>query len=568
MRRPGRAALAAAGLALAAGAVGAAPALASPVSASQGAAQEGEEWVVIELRTTLVTPDGVYVDRGSADGLEPGDRVRLFRPGATVATGTVKTLSTATALVVLERAVAVDVGLRGEVRVPRARLAALQAAGELDPDAPEHPPWEHGPVEWDEEQPLLAPVEGREPADREPRLEGRAYLQVERTEDRERDSGATFGRLGADLELSNPFERGGRLLIEADQALRTQDLAGGESDSEARTRVRRLSYAFGGTRYDPLRVEAGRFFQAAMPEFGLLDGAEVSLFGDSEAYAGVSAGYIVAPDFEFTTGEDLQLAAFGGGRLGGEHGVDWRAGYQKTWHEGVPDRDLLAGGASWRGEEGLSFIGSAAVDLYGGSERVEESGLELSELHLDGGWRGEDLGLTAGFHRFLAPDLRRDPVPVAPGEEPTLPRSDSAYVRLRGDLTDDLRLSGRVDSWSTSADEGLGAELRADWRDLLMEGGGVALTLYRNDGQLTDVEGLRLGLDQDTTAGSLWAGYELSRFTLADAQGDLDTRTRHSLRLALDRTLGRDWSLSLFGENHFGDDQDALTLGLYLQRRF
>jgi hypothetical protein len=441
------------GLLLASAVPALAAAGASPGSAfpGAGAASEGEsaapareEWVVVELRTTVVTSEGVYVDRGSADGLEPGDRVRIFRPGAVVATGTVKTLSSATALVVLEREVPVDAGLRGEVRVPRARLLALQAAGALDPEAPEHPPWEHGPVEWDEDQPLLAPVEGREPRDRDLGVEGRAYLQLESTDDRERDQRASFGRLGADLELTNPFERGGRLLVEADQAVRTQDLAGGGSESQERTRVRRLSYALGGTRYEPLRFEAGRFFQSAMPEFGLLDGAEVSLYGDSEAYAGVSGGYLVAPDFEFTTGEDLQLAAFGGGHLGGDHGLDWRAGYQKTWHEGEADRDLLAGGASWRGEGGLSFIGSAAVDLYGGDELVEDSGAELSELHLDGGWRGDDLALTAGYHRFLAPDLRRDPVPVLPGEEPTLPRSDSAYVRLRGDLTDDLRLSGRV----------------------------------------------------------------------------------------------------------------------------
>ena len=228
---------------------------------------------------------------------------------------------------------------------------------------------------------------------------------------------------------------------------------------------------------------------------------------------------------------------------------------------------LFAGGLHWFGEGGGSFVGSAMLDLYTSDELQRDSGVELSELHLDGGWRGEVVGVSAGVHRFRLPDLRRDPIFVPPGEEAPTPRSDSAYVRVQGDVSRHVRLSARVDAWETATDHGGGGELRGDLREP-WPGGGVSATLYRTDGQLVDVDGLRCGVDQATSVGAWWLGYELSRARLADAQGQEERQTRHSVRLRWDRSLGRDWSLSVFGEDHFGDDQDALVLGLFLQRRF
>ncbi len=538
--------------------------------AARAGAQQGEpEFVLVRLRVTSVAGASAYVDAGRDDGLEPGDRVRFLRPGAAAVTGEVRSVSSRTARVQLFDANTVDVGFEGEARIPSARLAPKTNAAESEgpPDGVPHPPWTHEPVEWEEGVPLLAPATAREPKERELEVRGRAFLQLEPTWDDARDSESLFARLGTDLAVENPFARGGTLVFEGDLALRQQDVFGGEDRSDERLRLRRLSYAFGGTRYDPLRVEAGRFFQRSMPEFGLLDGAEVAMYRDPTSYVGVSAGYFVAPDFELTTGEDLQLAAFAGGQLTGLADLGWRAGYQKTWHEGDADRDLFAGGLQWFGEGGGSFVGSAMLDLYTSDELQQDSGIELSELHLDGGWRGDAIGVSAGVHRFRLPDLRRDPVFVPPGEDVPTPRSDSAYVRVQGDVSRNVRLSARLDAWETGTDHGGGGELRGDLRDL-WPGGGVNATLYRTDGQLVDVDGLRCGVDQATSVGSWWAGYELSNVSLADAQGAEERQTRHSLRLRWDRTLGRDWSLSVYGEDHFGDDQDALVLGLYLQRRF
>ena len=60
--------------------------------------------------------------------------------------------------------------------------------------------------------------------------------------------------------------------------------------------VRRLSYAWGGTRFTAQRWEGGRFLQHGMPEFGVLDGIEWTRRRENGHRYGVSVGFLPEPD--------------------------------------------------------------------------------------------------------------------------------------------------------------------------------------------------------------------------------------------------------------------------------
>jgi hypothetical protein len=532
------------------------------------------ELVTIELRTTAASGRSLYVDKGRDDGLEPGDRVRFFVPGQAGVEGEVRSVSSSSARVELFGEARVDSGLSGEARVPAARLEALRAALTDEvaaPPADEHPPWTRPPEAWSEGLPLLAPLEEIEPEDRETTVRGRAFAQLDHTWDEEgAGSRSLFARVGADLRIENPFERGGLLKVDAEGVRRMSSFADGAPDeTDDRARLQRFSYAFGGTRHDPTRFELGRFLQSGFPEFGLLDGVEVSQHQDSSSYVGIAAGLLPEPTFEQSTGDDAQLAAYVVRELGPQRDLAWRLGLQKTWHTGRSDRDLLASGLHWRLSDELSLRGSALVDYYSSNERVKSAGPELTELHLFADWRPSRRGgVSASYDRVRWPDERRQEFVALPAAELIDQRFERASLRFWGQATRDLRLSLRGDLWSNDEDDGSGGELRVDWSELLWERGRVTAAVFAHDGQYSSIEGLRLGLDREATGGRWALGYELARTDQDAFLGAQAELLRQSLRSSFDTRIGDDWSLSLAADKLFGDAQDALTVGIYLQRRF
>lgn len=544
------------------------------VHPARGQDEDQGDLVLVEITTTASSGRNVYIDKGRDDGLEPGDRVRFLVPGESAVLGEVRSVSSRSARVGLFGEASVDLGVRGEARIPAKRLEALKAATpsteEPTAAAVQHPPWSRPPREWDQQLPLLAPLEEIEPADRETRVLGRAYAQVDQVWDGESDGAdSLYSRIGTDLRIENPFERGGLLQIDAELARRMVTSSGAGDETQEKARVQRLSYAQGGTRYDPTRYEVGRFLQSALPEFGLLDGAEVSQFVDSSTYVGASAGWLVSPTFELESGDDVSVAAYVVRDLGPRRNLGWRLGYQKTWHKGSPDRDLVTTGINWRPSNEFSLQGSAMMDIYTSGEQVQDSGVELTELHLYANWRpSRKTGVSANLNRVHWPDLKRDEIVPPPGSEPTDPFSQRTSLRLWRELSREVRLTGRGDLWRNDQDNGAGAELRVDWRELLWESGRVSARIFANDGQYSSIEGLGLDIDRSGTSGRWALGYEISNSTQDDFQGTQQELLRHALRASWDTRLGESWSLSVYADQIFGDNQDALTLGVYLQQSF
>lgn len=540
--------------------------------------EQREEWRTVEVRSTAASGRSVYIDKGRDDGLEPGDRVRFLPSGASAMNGEVRSVSSTSARVELLGEGQVDVGVVGEARVPAARLEALRdprAAAEVgDEPAVQHPPWERPPEAWSSEQPLLAPLEEIEPEYRETRFGGRAFAQLDSTQEGEaQGSDSLYARVGSDLRIENPFERGGQLELDAELVRRMTSSADSEV-TEDQLRLQRFSYAWGGTRYDPTRLELGRFLQSGFPEFGLLDGVELSRHSDASTYFGVATGLLPEPTFELSTGDDVQLAAFLVRELGQRRQLAWRLGVQKTWHNGAPDRDLIAAASHWRPTEDFDLRGSALVDYYTSGEAVKSAGLELSELHLFGNWRpSKTVGASASYDQVRWPDIARLEFVPLPDTQLASQRFERGSLRVWLQASRDLRLSVRGDLWGRhmgagERDDGSGGELRADWRDLFWERGRVSLSLFSNEGQYSSIEGLRLGLERDAGSGRIALGYELSSTEQENFLGDQKDLQRQSLRAGWDTRIGDDWSLSLFAEQLFGDTQDALSVGIYLQRRF
>jgi len=535
-----------------------------PALRQEGAAAEPQD-VLVPCTVTGTSGASIFVDVGSTQGLEPGDRVRFEPFGRPAAFGAVRAVSSTSARVELESGGPVDVGDTGAVAVPRARLDALAAAQTPPPPGvPEHPPWTHPPEEWSSSTPLLAPsATARE---RRATRRGSLFLQYDATFDREgTDSTSQFARAGLDATWENLLARGETIDFDGEVVARSFD-SGADSDDDARLRLQRLSYAEGGGRSLPTRWQAGRFLQSGFVEFGLLDGVEVTRRTGAAWHVGASLGLLPEPTFELDSGDDTQIALYARRERTGPTGLAYGVGYQKTFHDGSADRDLLAVDADWQPARAFTLHGAMLVDVYTSNERAKDSGLELTELHLFGNWRVDERTTVGLSHdRTRLPDIERAGFVEIPADVLREQRFERTGARVSRRVTDDLRLSARFDQWRSQDDDGLGGELRGDWSGLPWRGANLAAAVSSNQGTFSDVTALRLALDQATTIGSWRLAWELARNELTSAVVGEDSLLEQSLRASFDTRLGRT-SLSLYVEQFFGDGQDATSLGLHLRR--
>lgn len=549
-----------------------------PVDATGAASSQQTqpvEWVIVEATSTAKSGRSVYIDKGRDQGLEPGDPVQFFPPGQPFVSGEIRSVSSQSARVELFQDEQVSIGVRAEARIPRSRLDALQsqseAAEDAPPTTPEHPPWQRGPVTWDDKLPLLAPLEEIKAVDRETRLRGRSYLQADRSWDNSTDGTDTsFLRAGVDLGIENPFRAGGLFDMDVSWLRRASSTSDASDEfSDDQLQVRRLSYALGGTRHRPWRLKVGRFLQEGMPEFGLLDGVELTRAIGAGTRVGFSTGWQPELDVDLSTGDDYQVAAFLLHELDNDATLVGRLGYQKTWHRGTPDRDLVATGLNWRPGEELSLDASALIDHYNPSDEVKSSGFELTELHLYGNWRpSRKGGVSLGYDQVRWPELLRSefvPVPESELEDQDFRRGN---LRIWRRLTDALQLSLRGDLWRNDRDEGSGGEFRAEWSQWPWKQARLSARVFTNEGQFNSLTGAGARLEHNAAAGRWALAYEAVESTQDDFLGAQGELSRDALRASWDGQLAESWSLSISVAQLFGDQQDAFLLAFYLQQRF
>lgn len=580
-----------------------------PVWAESGETPEPAT-VRVEVHVTSLTTGEVWLDAGREEGLEPGDRVRLEPLGAATVEAVVLSVSSNGARARLEGpADKVDVGTPGTARVPARRLeresppaqpapassTGAQPGAAPAPDAPtgpivpvpptssgapaasgptqdgaQHPQWSAPPEEWTGEMPLLAPpqvVAQDEPADKEVEWRGYAFVDAQGTWDDGRDY--YLARTGVDLEAENLLGHGGRLQIDIEAYARGASLTGASDDSESRVRVDRLSYLWGGDRDSPMSIEGGRFLQQMMPEFGVIDGFEWTQRLSAHDRVGASVGFL--PDWspEMSTGDDVEVSAAWHHLVGENDQLETALGFQKTWHKGTADRDLAVGTVSWRPDPTWSVYGSAWVDFYGSNETVKSAGAELTQANLNVSKRfGSVGGLSFFGTRMLFPDLLR--YEYEPVEPTTLDDFENTRYGLSAwrEIAKKVRLSGRASFWMDDTDSGVTGEVRLGVRDRILSRGLVELALFGGDGKYGKVKGARLGVSRSFDAGTWLVSLESALNEQSDFTGAQAELWQHTARVSYDRDLGEHWDLSLWGDQRFGDEQQATTAGFTLRRRF
>ena len=520
---------------------------------------EAPAGVRVEARVSARLTDGFFIDVGSSAGLEPGDIGYAFPAGRARVVFVIRSVSKTVARAEPSNpGEPVDVGTPVEITIPAERLERSDEATL---------PWAATPEDWDTDLPLLAPAGSVAPEDREQRLFGRFYSGVDFTSDREgQDREYLLGRAGADMRMENPFGRGGTLELDAEVWHRTADLAGASEDDTTQLRVNRLSYRMGGTRSQPQGLQVGRFLQSGFAEFGVIDGAEYSHRTEAGNLWGASLGLLPLNDAELSNGDDVQSAVYFRHLALEPTAAEWGVGYQKTWHSGHPDRDLVVGDARWSPNDRWSLFTSAWVDVYTSGEELKSSGPELTDLRVNANYRMSARGgLNFTVSRTLWPELERNEFTLSPD----LANQELTRAGVGGwqELVDDVRLSARYDRWEDDDDDGGGGEVRVAWRDGLYAGGEVSLAAFGTQGSFSSLTGLRMQANRMTDKGFVnftWEAAEHSQDDFFGAQRDL---LQQVIRGAWDTELGG-WDLSLFGEDRFGDEQASYSLGFYLQRRF
>lgn len=512
-----------------------------------------------------VAQQQVQIDLGSQAGVQPGDRARFLPIGAPPVTGRVETVEGRASWVRLDRAApAVEPGVAVEVLLPPGRRQG--AARDYGAGVPgTTPAWSRKDAPFDSARPLLA-EDPLQPQERPSLWSGRVYLSADSVwEQEELDSQSTFGRMGLDLRGENPFGAGGRMHFALDLDLRSFSADGLASESDSAARVERLSYTHGGDRFHALRWQAGRFLQYGVPEFGVVDGAEVSYRVHSGDRFGGSFGLMPEPGQDYRTGDDLQVSAFYRWVADEDERLRLTAGAQKTWHDGSADRDLLLLKAEYLPSTSFRWRTSAWIDFYDAADVGKGDGPEVTLLHSNASWRWSDSGASVGFRQWRFPQLLRYQAGSFTNFELLNASTSRVDARWWTRFSGRQRLSLRADSWNSNADSGGGGEVRLDWPDLIASGLHSSAALFLRSGGFSEVTGVRLGQSYANDWGSWRLNWESANYTPVGGDTDL---LEHDLRLSWNQGSAAGWSFGLDAGYRFGDQIDSPSLGFFLQRSF
>lgn len=571
-------------------------------------AQQGQTETVTGRVTTFMDGTGAVIDRGSIDGLYTGDRVIFSVRGGREYYGTVMAVEGRVAVVRVE-----DPSFKPEPGTP-ARIEVPLARFEQDPVVPpptrqEPPPvrppsgagiagggvaaeqgrenepaeqkpnsdWSFADEDWTMDMPLLAQVDAILPAERRSSWSGRTYFSFDQIIDTEDDRGDTFARGGLALFGDNPFGKGGRLHLDGEVNYRKTVLPEPYVQGEDITKFRldRLSYSIGGTRFTPSRWEFGRFLQSGMPEFGVLDGAEWSSRFDNGDRFGASVGYLPEPTPNQDSFQDLSVSAWYRWVSSVRETLSATAGFQKTWHNGTDDRDLLIAKIEYVPINGWNFFANAWVDFYDqNDDQYKQDGASLTYAIVDLRKRlSEKNGISFEYRHQEYPQLLRYEYP------PVAPRQlQDAFVDRFGftgwrwiDGTADLRgkrLFLRVGGWTDENDAGGDGELGIDIHGVLGDRGRLDVAVFGAQGKFTSHIGGRVRYGRYGPSSSwsiLFEAYQNDITSFLAGQDDL-LMYRGRWNYEFFRASG--FSANLSTDVLIQDTESQLFLGLFLQQSF
>lgn len=553
---------------------------------SAAAAQGSATWRVALRVTRSESRHVVVVDRGARDGLEAGDPV-VFEPRTGGAfEGFVRTVEAQRATVELPAGTPeLPPGTRGVARFPKGRLGAA-ARGE-EPEAP--PPAAPGAqVEperpdarspgsfdladdgWTPDMPLLAGGSAVRPRDRERRIGGRAWSSFDAIFGADGDRSDTFWRAGAEVVVTNPFGRGGELVLDGElvgrETMRPDDANLGDEDDKAFL-LRRFSYEIGGTRFEERRMTFGRFLLRELPEIGVVDGVEWSRRMDDGQRFGFTAGFLPEPDGSLDGTSDIGFSAWYRWVRDDSEETALTTAFHKTFHDGDSDRDLVVLKAQHLPASGWSLLGTAWVDLHAGDE-VDE-GLKLTEAHASAGrrWSGDyDLRLTYDHREY--PELLRDEYTPVSLRDLADGRLDRIGIAGSMPMIGRKRFEARAGVWDDQDDSGGDVEIAFDFADTIIPAGRVRVATFAAEGKFSSVRGARLSIGKSLESRAIDLAYEITRDDLLGFDELNDAALQHRVRASTD-WYGRNGSvLSLYVEVQLQDQEDAYLAGFHYGRSF
>jgi hypothetical protein len=531
-------------------------------------AQEGS-FEQLQLRVASVRPNGaVVVDRGTRDLVQAGDHVVLEPRGGQPLQGKVIEIDDRTAVVELaDRAAVVTVGTRGHVLVPKSRQAPpptqfpVTRPQEQQPQQPQPP----GEEEWKPGMPLLGTTRPPRPSERPRTLSGRVYTSAAAVHTLDTWS-MSFLRTGTEAQVDNVDGSGGVFRAHGEFDLLTET----SEETGADIRFFDLSYAHGGTRFEPFRWQVGRFLHNDMPEFGILDGIEAGWRREGGDRFGVSFGYLPELDEDMESFADLQIAAWYVWNQDVAERVQFAIGYQKSWHRLDVDRDLVVAKMRYLPLEGWDTWGSIWIDFYSDSDNVKNETVEITRANFFVNRRWEKSGgLELMYDHEEYPETLRRELPQTI-QVNTLIDAHVDRASLLGYVhaSDETRWFTRLTGWIDEEREGGAAELGIEYSGATKDHTRTAFALFDVQGLTSTVLGGRIEYGSNWSFGRLDMLYELGFVHHEGFPDDRDDLLQHRLAALWTAGMGDGWDATFGADTTLWDEEFSFGVSAYLQRLF
>ncbi len=524
----------------------------------------------LKVTITSVSGRSVFLDRGRGAGITPGLRVHLYPPGSPGIEVIIADATTNSSRIDIPEGMELPpVGTPGDLDLPEPKPPE-QIAEPAKPATPAHPPWTRKEEPRAADQPLLAPAYARPAKDRPMTIHGQIYSQLQLMLDRGggRESTYELDRIGTRLNITNPFGQGGRIQFAGDFDRRAVTVQDGQGRSESNLTLDRLSYAIGGEQYSSYRAEGGRFISIYLPEIGLMDGVEGALLLESGLKIGAGIGAYPDSTPERRTGDEFGFHIFADFQpLGPEH-LDAVIGYQKTWHKGGLDRDVLIGRISCMPTKELWLYGSAKVDVYTSDDTIKETGPQLTEAWAQARYTfSPRTGVSAAASHYTWPDTKLNEYRYIPPELIRTGRVDRFDLTGWQEIVKDVRLTGRGNYWTDQRGNGYGGEGDVDWDKAFDLPVAVHGAVFYDQASYNEGMGFRAEVRPSSGDIQWFAGYEFYQYRFTGLISDDGSRIRHTLRAGVGWQMGS-WYYNLTADHYFGDSEDAFSLGAFIEYRF
>ncbi len=542
----------------------------------------------LELRVvSSPTPGTVTVDRGRNDRIEVGDAVELRPRSGEILHGTIARIDERSALVELQlRAVSPAPGTRGEVLVPVGRFEQPrpvpppppvepspvdpqqpqpQQPGQEPPQDPTKPEWRNRDENYTPDKPLLAQVDAVPPSERLAGLSGRLYVIGDATKHPESDFDESFIRAGIDARLTNPFHLGGELRFDGELNSRTEynDADGGNG------LVRDFSYRLGGDRFSPQMWKLGRFLQVGMPEFGILDGIEWGIRGHFGDRFGAAVGFMPEPNDNLDGWDDVQASLYYVWSADLAQTISFGGGFQKTWHDGDSDRDLVVLKGHYLPLDAWQLHGTFWIDYYRGNDVNKGTGLELTQAVASASRSYENGNrLQFAWRRNAYPEvLRQDYLPTWAAE---IARAESDLLSFDGwwRWSRETDLHTYLAAWNDDDHEGVAGELGFERKDWFGERSRTTVALFGNTGDAVAVIGGRVIWETDANDGMWQWLYEYSHVHEFGFPSDVADLDQHRFRGSRSFYTAAGQDLSVYGQLDLIGEDLAWSIGFYMQQKF